>query len=53
MGVSRESFHVMIYYDYKRNLSFKKSHDILIILFGQSAPSVIADFIDIVNLIEI
>lgn len=39
MNVSREEFRVMIYYDYKRGLSFKESHENLNIAFGQSAPS--------------
>lgn len=39
MELSRESFRAMIFYDYKRNLTFKESHENLLDAFRQSAPS--------------
>lgn len=39
MEVSRESFRAMIYYDYKRGITFHESHKNFKAAFGDSAPS--------------
>lgn len=39
MDVSREAFRAMIFYDYKRGLTFKESHENLQTAFQESAPA--------------
>lgn len=39
MDVSREAFRAMIFYDYKRGLTFKESQENLQAAFGESAPA--------------